>query len=79
MSLLLRLRKTGPGTDTAPRMESGFGTNARSRVQLRSAVQKLTDAQLEDTAPGKDIRFTWMLHGGSSRFYSRAIAVLKKA
>jgi uncharacterized damage-inducible protein DinB len=51
-----------------------------SRARLRSAVQKLTDAQLDDIAPGKDHSIYVMLHGGVQHdlYHAGQIAVLKK-
>lgn len=71
-----------PVTDTsAAAWNRALEQMRASRVQLRSAVQKLTDAQLEDTAPGKDHSIYVMLHGGVQHdlYHAGQIAVLKKA
>jgi uncharacterized damage-inducible protein DinB len=51
-----------------------------SRAQLRGAVEKLTDAQLDDLAPEKDHSLYVMLHGGVQHdlYHAGQIAVLKK-
>jgi hypothetical protein len=51
-----------------------------SRARLRSAVEKSSDAQLDDIAPGKDHSIYAMLHGGIQHdlYHAGQIAVLKK-
>jgi uncharacterized damage-inducible protein DinB len=51
-----------------------------SRERLRSAVEKLNEAQLDDIAPGKDHSIYVMLHGGVQHdlYHAGQIAVLKK-
>jgi uncharacterized damage-inducible protein DinB len=51
-----------------------------SRAQLRSAVENLKDAQLDNIAPGKDHSIYVMLHGGVQHdlYHAGQIAVLKR-
>ena len=51
-----------------------------SRAQLRGAVLKLNDPQLDEIAPGKDHSIYVMLHGGVQHdlYHAGQIAVLKK-
>ena len=70
-----------PVTDTgAESWKRALEQMRASRARLRSAVEKLSDAQLEDIAPGKDHSIYVMLHGGVQHdlYHAGQIAVLKK-
>jgi uncharacterized damage-inducible protein DinB len=70
-----------PVTDTSEESwKSALVLMRASRARLRSSVEKLTDAQLDDIAPGKDHSIYVMLHGGVQHdlYHAGQIAVLKK-
>jgi uncharacterized damage-inducible protein DinB len=70
-----------PVTDTsAESWKRALDQMRASRAQLRSAVEKLSDAKLDDIAPGKDHSIYVMLHGGVQHdlYHAGQIAVLKK-
>lgn len=70
-----------PVTDTSTDgWKRGLEQMRASRARLRSAVEKLSDAQLDDIAPGKDHSIYVMLHGGIQHdlYHAGQIAVLKK-
>jgi uncharacterized damage-inducible protein DinB len=70
-----------PVTDTsAEGWKRALDQMRASRAQLRNAVEKLSEAQLDDIAPGKDHSIYVMLHGGVQHdlYHAGQIAVLKK-
>jgi uncharacterized damage-inducible protein DinB len=70
-----------PVTDTSAQgWKRSLEQMRASRAQLRGAVLKLNDAQLDEIAPGKDHSIYVMLHGGVQHdlYHAGQIAVLKK-
>jgi uncharacterized damage-inducible protein DinB len=70
-----------PVTDTsAEAWKRSLEQMRASRAQLRGAVLKLNDPQLDEIAPGKDHSIYVMLHGGVQHdlYHAGQIAVLKK-
>jgi uncharacterized damage-inducible protein DinB len=70
-----------PVTDTsAESWKRALDQMRASRAQLRNAIEKLNEAQLDDIAPGKDHSIYVMLHGGVQHdlYHAGQIAVLKK-
>lgn len=71
-----------PVTDTsAASWKKALETLRSARAELSGNVEKMTDAQLDNIAPGKDHTLYVMLHGGVQHdlYHAGQIAVLKKA
>jgi hypothetical protein len=53
----------------------------QSAEQLAQAIERFTDARLEDTVPGREYDFYYLFHGivQHSLYHGGQIAMLKKA
>ena len=83
MPRLFGTEQDWPGVaDSSPTVWSeAVGRLFRSADRLADAIERFTDARLQDTVPGRDYDFYYLFHGivQHSLYHGGQIAMLKKA